>query len=170
LARAAELLAGRYSLVVTNVPYLGRGKQDDILKEHLKTQYPLGKADLATAFVLRCLEFCPQGGSMALVTPQNWLFLTTYTKLREMLLDRREWNIVARLGPGAFETIGGHVVNVTMIGLTAAYPARQAQHQVDEGPRKGAQTPHPRVPVVLELGRHAGLRWRPFSRVHRRAA
>ncbi|MCE9589094.1 MAG: N-6 DNA methylase [Planctomycetes bacterium] len=122
LAKAAELLAEQYTLVVTNVPYLGRAKQDTILREHLETQYPLGKADLATAFVLRCLEFCSKDGSAALVTPQNWLFLTTYTKLRETLLDRREWNIVARLGPGAFETISGHVVNVTLFALSATTP------------------------------------------------
>lgn len=119
LVRASELLAGRYTLVVTNVPYLGRGKQDKVLKEYLETQYALGKADLATAFVLRCLEFCEKGGSTALVTPQNWLFLTTYKKLRETLLDRRQWDFVARLGPGAFETIGGEVVNVALLCLTA---------------------------------------------------
>lgn len=123
LAKAAELLANRYTAVLTNVPYLGRGKQDDVLKLHLETYYPTGKADLATAFVLRCLEFCAEGGSTALVTPQNWLFLTTYTALRETLLDRREWNVVARLGPGAFETIGGHVVNVALIVLSATMPA-----------------------------------------------
>ena len=122
LARAANLLADRYALVITNVPYLGRGKQDNILKEHLETQYPLGKADLATAFVLRCLEFCARDGSTALVTPQNWLFLTSYTKLRQTLLDLREWNVAARLGPGAFETIGGHVVNVALLVLSATAP------------------------------------------------
>jgi type I restriction-modification system DNA methylase subunit len=105
---------------VTNVPYLGRGKQDDILKEHIEKHYPLGKADLATAFILRCLEFCAQGGTVALVTPQNWLFLTTYTKLRTLLLEKRQWNLVARLGPGAFETISGHVVNVALPMITAS--------------------------------------------------
>jgi hypothetical protein len=29
------------------------------------------------------------------------------------------WNLVARLGPGAFETIGGHVVNVALLALTS---------------------------------------------------
>jgi hypothetical protein len=120
LTRATELLAGRYTLVITNVPYLGRGKQDDELKGHLDAQYALGKADLATAFVLRCLEFCARDGSTALVTPQNWLFLTTYVKLREALLDRRKWDFVARLGHSAFETIGGQVVNVALLGLTAS--------------------------------------------------
>ncbi len=63
VAKAAELLAGRCTLVATNVPYLGRGKQDDVLRGHLETYYPLGKADLATACVLRCLEFCARGGN-----------------------------------------------------------------------------------------------------------
>ena len=31
MARAAELLAGRYHLVITNVPYLTRGKQGETL-------------------------------------------------------------------------------------------------------------------------------------------
>ncbi|MDZ4851682.1 MAG: N-6 DNA methylase [Pirellulaceae bacterium] len=123
LTRATELLSGRYTLVITNVPYLGRGKQNDELKKYLDTQYALGKADLATAFVLRCLEFCIQGGSTALVTPQNWLFLTTYKKLRETLLERRQWDFVARLGPGAFETITGEVVNVALLGLTSDHSA-----------------------------------------------
>jgi hypothetical protein len=119
LTRATELLASRYSLVITNVPYLGRGKQDDELKCYLDTQYAIGKADLATAFVLRCLEFCERGCSTAVVTPQNWLFLSTYKQLRKSLLENRQWNLVARLGPGAFETITGHVVNVALLVVTA---------------------------------------------------
>jgi Eco57I restriction-modification methylase len=123
LSTAAELLAQQFTIVITNVPYLGRGKQDDTLKEHLESRYPEGKADLAAAFIQRCLEFCSSAGTCALVTPQNWLFLTTYTKLRTDLLARRTWNLVARLGPGAFETIGGHVVNVALLTLTAAMPS-----------------------------------------------
>jgi hypothetical protein len=135
LARAAELLARRYTVVLTNVPYLGRGKQDDILKEHLEKYYPLAKPDLATACLLRCLEFCAEKATVALVTPQNWLFLTTYMKLREMLLDRREWNVLARLGPGAFETISGHVVNVALIELSAREPGdRHLMAGIDASP------------------------------------
>ncbi len=122
LARAAELLASKYHVVLTNVPYLGRGKQDDVLKDHIETYYERGKADLAAAFVIRCLEFCDVDGTSSLVSPQNWLFLTTYKSLRESLLDSRSWNIVTRLGPGAFETITGHVVNVALLVITASTP------------------------------------------------
>ena len=37
LAKAAEILAGQFTLVATNVPYLGRGKQDEVLARLLRT-------------------------------------------------------------------------------------------------------------------------------------
>jgi len=122
MAKAAELLAGEYTLVVTNVPYLGRGKQDETLKSYLEKHYAEGKADLATAFVLRCLEFCAGGGTAALVTPQNWLFLTSYTRLRQRLLEDRTWNAVARLGERAFESDAAAGAFVAMPMLSATGP------------------------------------------------
>ena len=80
------------------------------------------KADLATVFLSRILRWLGSGGAQAVVVPQNWLFLTSYRGLRERLLGERTWRFVARLGPGAFETIGGHVVNVAMAVLSAERP------------------------------------------------
>jgi hypothetical protein len=105
--------------VATNVPYLGRGKQDEKLKAYCERAHAAAKADLATCFVERCLAFCAAGGTAALVTPQNWLFLGTYKKLRKHLLESEAWNAVARLGPRAFETISGEVVNVALLALSA---------------------------------------------------
>ncbi len=122
LAKAAELLAGKFTLVITNVPYLGRGKQDDVLQNYCERTHHRAKADLATCFVERCLDFCTnRAGSTALVTPQNWLFLTTYTKLRQMLLQNRSWNAVARLGPKGFQTPMWDF-NVQLGIITAAPP------------------------------------------------
>ena len=118
LAKAAQILAQRFTLVATNVPYLGRGKQEDVLKEYCGHIHPAAKADLATCFVERCLAFCEESGSAALVTPQNWLFLGTYKHLRKRFLEEIQWNNVARLGPRAFETITGEVVNVALLALT----------------------------------------------------
>lgn len=125
MAKAAEILAGEYTLVVTNVPYLGRGGQSDVLKAFADEQYADAKADLATMFVARMLRWAGSGCTLAAVTPQYWLFLGSYRKLREQLLKRQSWNIVARLGPGAFETIGGHVVNVALVAVTVANPPNE---------------------------------------------
>ncbi len=118
LAKAAEILAGQFTLVATNVPYLGRGKQDEVLMDYCDRFHPVAKADLATAFVERCFEFCARFGSTAIVTPQNWLFLDTFKKLRRGIFEVARCQFIARLGARAFETIGGEVVNVSLIGVT----------------------------------------------------
>ena len=122
LLDAARLLDGRYHLVVTNVPYLARGKQHDALKDYCETHYPEAKNDLANVFLERCLELSSDEGAgvVQIVMPQNWLFLTSYKKQRELLLKRVQWNLLARLGPGAFETISGEVVQAILLTQTRA--------------------------------------------------
>lgn len=115
LAKAASLLAGTYHLVATNVPYLARGKQDQVLKNYCERYHNEAKNDLATVFLDRCLQFCPEGGTTTVVLPQNWLFLTSYTSFRKILLKKETWHLIARLGPGAFDTISGEVVKAILI-------------------------------------------------------
>ncbi len=124
MARAAEILQGRYTLVVTNVPFLARGKQGSGLRAFAETHHGDAKGDLATMFVSRIFGWLGRRGTQAVVSPQNWLFLKTYRKLRERLLKGRTWNLVARLGPGAFETVSGEVVNVALDVMSAGRPDR----------------------------------------------
>jgi len=139
LAKTAEILAGQFTLIATNVPYLGRNKQEDVLKEYCERVHPESKADLATCFIERCLSFCLPHGNTALVTPNYWLFLNKYTGLREDLLRDVEFNLVARLGVGAFETISGEMVNVCLVSFTRSKPeANHAFHGFDVGSKESA--------------------------------
>ena len=122
MVRAASLLAETYSLVITNFPYLGRGRQSSTLQAFADKNYRTGRADLATMFVERAFGWLANHGSQAVVVPHNWLFLSAYKKLRERLLTRRQWHFDVRLGPGAFETIGGHVVNAALSIMSAQRP------------------------------------------------
>lgn len=123
ISRAAQILVGEYDLVITNVPYLAGGKQAPTLQRFVAAQHADAKADLATAFVSRGLRWLGAAGAQAVVVPQNWLFLKSYRKLRERLLADRTWRLVARLGPGAFETISGEVVNVALVVLSGEAPS-----------------------------------------------
>ena len=122
MARAAQLLSSRYTLVITNVPYLARGKQGQALRAFCERNYSRSKNDLATAFLERSLRLCTEGGTASLVLPQNWLFLTSYRKLRQRLLKTETWHVLARLGPGAFETVTGEVVKAILLTLTHGHP------------------------------------------------
>jgi len=115
LLDAARLLENRYHLVVTNVPYLSRGKQNEALRQFCATHYADAKNDLANVFLERCLELLlpplPSDtgsvigqGVVQIVMPQNWLFLTSYKKQRESLLRRVQFNTVVLLGPKGFQT------------------------------------------------------------------
>jgi very-short-patch-repair endonuclease len=140
LAKAATLLAGRYQWVITNVPYLARGKQNERLRDFCEKHYAAAKNDLATVFLDRCLELASPpspfgrraggegilGGTVSVVLPQNWLFLTSYKKFREKLLKNDTWHLIARLGPGAFETISGEVVKAILISLSRGNSANES--------------------------------------------
>ncbi len=143
MAQATRLLAGTYTLVITNVPYLSRGKQDDTLRGFADTNHRAAKGDLATMFVDRAFPWLGESGAQAVVVPQNWLFLTIYRKFREALLTNRRWRLVAKLGPGAFETIGGHVVNVALSILSGDRPNEDAQLAGLDVSAPRGQTPIP---------------------------
>ena len=113
--RALDILTGQYHLVITNPPFLLTSKAGDVLREFCARTFPEAKKDLATCFVERCRAFACAGGQYALVNPQNWLFLTGDRKLREKMLKEQTWEVVARLGPHAFETITGEVVQVALL-------------------------------------------------------
>lgn len=122
LARAAQLLARRYDLITTNVPYLGRNAHSEALEVWADRHAPDARADLATMFVHRLLSMLNAGGATAVVTPQNWLFLSRYTAFRQRLLRHYSWHTVAKLGPGAFETIGGEVVKAALVIMSREAP------------------------------------------------
>jgi hypothetical protein len=140
LLEAARLLDRRYDLVVTNVPYLVRGKQNETLKVYCEAHYPEAKNDLANVFLERCLELCRDkgGGVVQIVMPQNWLFLTTYKKQREHLLKNVQWNLLARLGMAAFDVMDWWAFNVILLTQTRAEPDMNSRMLgVDASSRKG---------------------------------
>jgi hypothetical protein len=122
IARAATMLAEKYTLVVTNVPYLGRGKHDAVLADHCDKMFADAKSELATCVLSRSFGLAQRGATVAAVIKQDWLFLDAYRSLRGRLLRDIEWDVVGRLGPRAFESIGGEVVNVALMIFQASRP------------------------------------------------
>ena len=138
VARAAEMLTRQYTLVATNVPYLARGKQGDILKDFIELRHGEAKADLATAFLERCRSFCQPSGSFAVVTPQNWMFLNSYRSFRERMLREQSWCLVAKLGERAFESTAAAGAFVTLLVLQNILPP--TKHELRGWDASGART------------------------------
>jgi hypothetical protein len=123
MVKAAALLAGKYTLVSTNVPYLGRGGQSLELVEFCGRFHSDSKSDLAACMFDRCNQFRIENGTVAVVVPQSWLFMGPYKRFRTRLLKDSTWDFVAQLGPRAFDSISGEVVNVALCTLSNRYPS-----------------------------------------------
>lgn len=167
VAKALELLSAQYHWVITNVPYLARGKQDDALKSFCEDHYAEAKNDLATVHFQRCLEFCKDDGCASLVLPQNWLFLGSYRKFREGLLKRETWNLLAKLGPRAFEEISGEVVKAILAIFSHRHPSPEQRLRGVEATsfkRAAEKAEQLRTGEVLEVDQHAQLQ-NPDARV-----
>ena len=126
LAKATEMLAATYHLVITNVPYLARGKQEEGLRDFCDRHHSTAKQNLATVFLERCLALCRSDGTASLVLPQEWLFLTGYRKLRERILRTETWHLLARLGPRAFEDNTGEVVKAILLTVSRRSPDQRS--------------------------------------------
>jgi hypothetical protein len=139
IAKAAELLGMRFTLIATNVPYLGRTRQTEEIIRFSRTNFPDAKADIATVMLVRSLQALSPGGTVAAVTPQSWLFLASYRKMREKLLRTISFNLLAALGTRAFETITGEVVNATLVTGSAVTPDSHVRFAAMDV--SGAETP-----------------------------
>ncbi|MBK9123541.1 MAG: SAM-dependent DNA methyltransferase [Chloroflexi bacterium] len=136
MVKAASLLAAKYHWVITNVPYLGIGAQDDTLRAHLESYYFNGRHDLATAFLERVLDFVHETCVVSVVVPQNWLYLKRYTAYRKHLLTNHTLRQVAKLGSGAFETITGEVVKVILAAILRGESASETVFSTDQTGRE----------------------------------
>ena len=118
--RMAEALSPKYHVVVANPPYLGASNANAQLKTWLGKNYTNSKRDLFSAFVERNLHLCRRSGSVAMITMQNWMFISRFQAFRDMLFARSHVTSMAHLGERAFDSIGGEVVSTTAFVLTAS--------------------------------------------------
>lgn len=128
MADAAEFLHAEYTLQATNVPYLGRGKQAPELAEFLARKYQYEKSDLATAMLSRMGRLSAPGGAIASVSPQNWLFLKSFQKMRHSFLNNSEINLIASLGEEAWEYFGDRGPLALLAILSNARPRKASIH------------------------------------------
>ena len=112
LIKQAKIMAKKYEVVCTNPPYMSSGNMNSKLSSYIKKWYPQSKADLFSVFIEKIINTTKKDYYSALVTMQSWMFLSSFSKLREKLGQLTFINM-AHLGARAFDQIGGEVVQTT---------------------------------------------------------
>ena len=100
--RLFDLLSRQYDVVAANPPYMGAANFGRAVEEIVNSHYSIGKSDLYSAFIARCLELRLAGGEIAMVTLNSWMFLGSFTDLRINLIRREHLRLVVQLARHAF--------------------------------------------------------------------
>jgi hypothetical protein len=116
----AVALSKRHHVVIANPPYMGKRQMNVQLKEIGERLYDEGKTDAGTMFVLRSYSLAFQNGHCAFITLQSWMFLSSFSEFRSIVIGEKGIVCLAHLGPRAFDTIGGEVVQVAAFVLRNA--------------------------------------------------
>ncbi len=118
----AAYLTGVYAVAVANPPYMGSKQMNALLSQFMKDEYPASKSDLFAGFIDRCTNLAGPRGTVAMITMQSWMFLSSYEKLRASLLTKQRITSMLHLGARAFDSIGGEVVSSTAFALANVPP------------------------------------------------
>lgn len=111
-------LTENYHVLVMNPPYMGGGKMNSVLSKYVKDNYEEGKADLFSVFMQMGMERLVDGGKMAQINMQSWMFLSSFEKLRNIFLHNYLIDNMLHLGPRTFDELSGEVVQNTAFVLT----------------------------------------------------
>lgn len=144
IARAAGLLSLNFTLIATNVPYLSRSGQGEVLRAYCDSRHETAKHDLATAFLDRFRRWTVDGGAHAVVSPQNWWFLSRYESFRRDVLSTEQVRVLVKLGEGGFRSTAAAGAFVGLSILTHSMPGADGFAGIDlnsrtdpDGMRKG---------------------------------
>ena len=97
----AQILARQYDAVITNPPYMN--KFAPTLKRYIQDKYTDYKADLFSVFMHRNFDFCKSNGYSAFMTPFVWMFIKSYEKLRQEIIQTKCISTLIQLEYSAFE-------------------------------------------------------------------
>lgn len=114
LVQVAEALAQKYDAVVTNPPYMGGSGMQAKLTDYLNKYYSIAKADLFSAFIMKAGKICQTNGRIGLLTPYVWMFIASYSDLREFLVKSKQIETMTQLEYNAFPEACVPVCTFTM--------------------------------------------------------
>jgi type II restriction/modification system DNA methylase subunit YeeA len=137
----AWLLAQQYDAVVANPPYMSSKGMNRLIKDFILSRYPNSKSDLFAVFIERCSALCADSSRLGFVTPFNWMFISSFEKLREYLFSKQSIcnlvkpsytsffdsaivSLVAFTCQKSVENIKGTYIDLGYLGAASSQPSK----------------------------------------------
>jgi len=147
LKQLYTFLGQRYDCVVTNPPYISSSRMEGSLKQYVEANYQDTKSDLFATFVIRCMELCNADGLTGYMTPFVWMFISSYQKLRENIIDQHFINNLIQLEYSGFD---GATVPICTFTLRNQYIENAKGSYIRLSDFKGSENQAPRTLEAIQ--------------------
>ncbi|WP_061995751.1 BREX-1 system adenine-specific DNA-methyltransferase PglX [Clostridium sp. ATCC 25772] len=114
LIKQSNIMIKIYDVLVTNPPYMGNKYMNSTLIDFMKINYSQTKADLFSGFMEYAFMKVSKSGQLGFMTPFVWMFISTYEKLRELIIKNKSITSLIQLEYSAFEEATVPICTFTM--------------------------------------------------------
>ena len=102
IIKQAKILSNKYDIVVTNPPYINLTAMSLKLKDYILKQFADYKYDMFSAFIKRNTDFGLDSSYLGFMTPNVWLFISSYEKTRNYIINNANVSSLIQLAKGSF--------------------------------------------------------------------
>lgn len=103
ILKQCKVMSSDYYAVITNPPYLGNKSMSDNISSYLKTHFDDYKMDVFSVIVKNCIDMCKQNGKLGFMTPFVWMFISSFSKLREYVIENSRFTSLVQLEYSGFD-------------------------------------------------------------------
>jgi hypothetical protein len=120
LLKQASIMAKKYDIFVSNPPYVGNNYLNKEAADFLSKHYSDVKSDLFSAFMEYSFSATKEYGLIGFMTPFVWMFISSYEKLRQKVIDQRTISSFIQLEYSAFEEATVPICTFTLRNYTCS--------------------------------------------------
>lgn len=114
LIKQTKIMNQIYDVLVTNPPYIGYRYLNPLLNDFISKKYSDVKADIFSAFMMYSFSKVIDSGQIGLMTPNVWMFISSYEKLREIIINEKNISSLIQLSTSGFSEAVVHIATFTL--------------------------------------------------------
>jgi len=149
-----DLLVHEYDVTITNPPYLSSSKMGSELNNLLKDRF-VGNINLYSAFIERMWDFTNENGYSSAVTPESYMFIPSFSELREIILNEKTLTEGLHLGGYSFSNKDRPFTIPTVIRNSNPSSEFESRFHRLTHEQEGYNSHEKKIQGVNEITRHA---------------
>ncbi|GAB6190188.1 hypothetical protein JCM30566_19310 [Marinitoga arctica] len=100
LKKFFKILMIKYDIVISNPPYTDSHDYTPLLRKHIREKYFEYRKNLYACFIKRNYEFLIDDGLLGMITPQTFMFISSYEGLRRFIIKNMHIENLVHFGLG----------------------------------------------------------------------